>query len=273
MNKYDQSQEKLHNELRKGFDTAFINGNRDSNLAYKPEFVINDYQNGEKVLSVLERELSVCESFAISVAFITKGGITPLLQLLQELEQRNIKGRILTTDYLMFSEPDALKTLSSLKNITLKMYQTEDGPGFHTKGYIFHKEGIFRILLGSSNMTLYALTVNHEWNTKIVSTEQGEFAQRVCSEFEELWNSNRALDFNLFYEDYRTRYETIKKQRQIIQREKITSLEAYRLQPNSMQIAFINNLKNMANQGRDKALLISATGDGGIIVPSQAKTA
>lgn len=55
-----------------------------------------------------------CEEFSISVAFITMGGITPLLQTLEELERRNIPGRIMTTDYLTFSEPRALEKLSAL---------------------------------------------------------------------------------------------------------------------------------------------------------------
>ncbi len=67
-------------------------------------------------------------------------GITPLLQTLKELEKRNIKGEILTTNYLNFSEPKALKKLNELSNITLKMYDVEvANEGFHTKGYNFQK--------------------------------------------------------------------------------------------------------------------------------------
>jgi len=61
-------------DLRKGAETAFIDLHSDSNLAYKPEFVVNSYREGQKVLSVIERELSSCDSFAISVAFITRSG-------------------------------------------------------------------------------------------------------------------------------------------------------------------------------------------------------
>ena len=225
-------------ELRKGAETAFIDLHADSNLA------------------------SSCESFAISVAFITQSGITPLLQILKELEQRGVSGRILTTDYLTFSEPEALKTLSGLSNVSLRMYQTDNGPGFHTKGYIFRQDGLYRILIGSANMTQYALTVNQEWNTKVVSTEKGEFAEKVCSEFELLWNSKKSLDFNLFYEEYRTKYEAIKKQQQLVRKEKTPSYEAYRLQPNSMQVGFITSLKALYDKGEQKGLLISATGTG-----------
>ena len=98
-------------EMQKGFQTAFIDASYDSNLAYKPEFVYNDNKNGQKVFSTIEDELLHCDHFAISVAFITRGGVTPLLQTLQELERRGVPGRILTTDYLCFSDPVALTTL------------------------------------------------------------------------------------------------------------------------------------------------------------------
>lgn len=167
-------------QLKQGLTTAFINQNTLSNLAYKPQFVSNNYKEGRKVISSIEDELLSCEEFAISVAFITVGGITPLLQTLRELEQRNIPGKILTTDYLTFSDPKALRILANFKNIELKMYVTENAKeGFHTKGYIFKKEEMYRIIVGSSNMTLSALTTNREWNTKIVSTEQGEYTQNV----------------------------------------------------------------------------------------------
>ena len=120
-------------ELNKGFTTAFIDQSFNSNLAYRPELVSNNYRQGRKVLVSIEEELARCEEFRISVAFITKSGITPLLQTLKELEQKNIPGKILTTDYLMFSEPAALEKLASMKNIELKMFMTDrETGGFHT---------------------------------------------------------------------------------------------------------------------------------------------
>lgn len=190
-------------------------------------------------------------------------GITPLLQTLKELEKRNIKGEILTTNYLNFSEPKALKKLNELSNITLKMYDVEvANEGFHTKGYIFRKEEIYHIIIGSSNITSAALTDNREWNTKLVSTVHGETAKEIVTELNELWNSNYALTFDEFYENYNERCKIIKHQREVAKQEEITSIEKYKLQPNSMQIGFIINLKKILEAGEDRALLISATGTG-----------
>lgn len=250
-------------ELHNGFETAFINGTVASNIAYKPQFISNNHKLGKKVLSSIEDELLLCEQFQISVAFITMGGITPLLQTLKELEKRGIKGEILTTNYLNFSEPKALETLNKLSNITLKMYDVEaSGEGFHTKGYIFKKSEIYRIIIGSSNMTKSALTSNREWNTRVVSTENGEIAQNILKEFNELWNSEYALCYDTFYETYKEQYRIIKKQREIAKSEELVSIEKYKLRPNSMQVGFISNLRSIIEAGEERALLISATGTG-----------
>ena len=84
-------------DITQGLTTAFIDHTISSNLAYRPQFVSNNYKEGRKVISSIEDELLSCEQFAISVAFITMSGITPLLQTLKELEKRGIPGRILTT--------------------------------------------------------------------------------------------------------------------------------------------------------------------------------
>ena len=251
------------NELKSGLNAAYINGSVAANLAYKPAFVSNNPEDGKKVISSVEDELLRCDQFQISVAFITMGGVTPLLQTLKGLEEKGIKGQILTTNYLNFSEPRALEKLNGLKNITLKMYDVEAaGNGFHTKGYIFKKKEIYRIIIGSSNMTSAALTVNKEWNTKLISTENGEVAEEIVEEFHNLWNSEYALPYDDFYEVYKERYNIIKHQREIAKSEKIPSLEKYRLKPNSMQERFIANLRKILEQGEERALLISATGTG-----------
>ena len=250
-------------ELRLGFETAYIDGSVASNSFYSPQFVSNNYKDGKKVLSSIEDELLRCDKFQISVAFITLGGITPLLQTLKVLEKKNIPGEILTTNYLNFSEPKALEKLNGLSNITLKMYDVQEaGEGFHTKGYIFKTDEVYRIIIGSSNITSAALTRNQEWNTKLVSTEQGEMAKEIVAEFNRLWNSQYALEFNEFYENYKEQYKIIKHQRDIAKKDQIVSIEKYRLKPNSMQVGFITNLKKILEAGEDRALLISATGTG-----------
>ena len=206
----------LTDQMKDGFNTAYIDKTYSSNLAYKPQFISNNYKEGRKVLSSIEDELLSCKEFFISVAFITMGGVTPLLQTLKELERRHIPGKILTTDYQNFSEPRALRKLAELSNITLKMYRTDEAQeGFHTKGYIFKNEELYRIIVGSSNLTLSALTKNREWNTRVVSTDQGEYVEDLMEEFTDLWDSKYAVAFDDFIDEYSLNYRVIQKQRNV----------------------------------------------------------
>ena len=171
----------------RNIDNALI---QSSNVNYIPELITNDYKKGKKVLTSIEKELENADEFSISVAFITLSGITPLLQTLRNLELKNIKGRILTTDYLTFSEPKALRKLSTFKNIEIRLYaSSKDKIGFHPKGYIFRKNEIYKIILGSSNITMDAITRNHEWNMKIVSTSEGKITEDIINEFDALWKN------------------------------------------------------------------------------------
>lgn len=257
-------------EIYKGLKTAFVDHTSHSNLAYRPQFITNDHKRGVKVLTHIENQLLHCDEFSISVAFISRSGFVELSQTLRELEKRGIKGRILTTDYLCFSDPYALDRLSALTNVELKMYHVEDaGIGFHTKGYLFRENGVYRIIIGSSNMTQTALSTNMEWNAQLVSTEQGEMAQSIVGEFERLWSEEASKPYEEFIERYRQIYNRkkqidrlIREQHKVALQEDIIDYEAYKLKPNKMQEEFICNLHDLIKRGAKRALLISATGTG-----------
>lgn len=253
-------------EIQRGITTAFIDKNAESSKSFQPQFISNDYREGKKVLSSIEGELLSCDQFFISVAFITLSGIEPLLQILKVLEKRGVKGQILTTDYLSFSEPNALKKLHTLSNIEVRMFRVQGGNGFHTKGYIFRKSELYKIIVGSSNLTAKALTENKEWNTKILSTANGEYADQLLAEFEALWNDENSLSFDAFFTDYEQRYRNLNSVYQAVKDASRTQggvgYSVHEIQPNSMQRAFLKNLNELQDRHQSRALLISATGTG-----------
>ena len=255
---------KANHDISSGLDTAFINSAINSNLAYRPEFVSNDYTQGEKVSVAIERELRHCDAFYISVAFITEGGLAPLKQVLAELRDKGIPGKILTTSYLTFTEPKALKTLADLSNVEVRVYDSTDegATGFHTKGYVFKAEEIYRFIVGSSNMTSSAFSVNKEWNTKLVSTSDGELLKQMMTEFDALWNSEHTYAVEDFIEDYEVRYKLIKEQKKNAAKEQTVDLQAYKLKPNKMQARFVNNFRNLLESNEHRGLLVSSCGSG-----------
>lgn len=253
----------LKTELTNSILTSLIDKDFASNEQYRPKLLVNNSKTGLKILSTLQDELMECEEFAISVAFINWGGIINLLDVFERLEKKGVKDRILTTNYLNFTQPEALNRLNKFSNIEIKMFKTGQGDeGFHTKGYIFKKNEIFDIIVGSSNLTQSAITVNKEWNIKLVARTEGEYATKVVEEFNSLWYSEYTLDYDAFIDQYTTEYKVAKRQREIARENQIISLEQSKLTPNSMQVDFIESIEKLIAKGEKKALLISATGTG-----------
>ena len=240
-----------------------------------PLFISN--APGNTMQAFLDNELSKCEKFIISVAFISRSGLAPLKQTLLELEKKNVPGKILTTDYLTFTEPTALKALCKYKNVKVKLFRCDKNiKGFHTKGYLFFREKIVSITIGSSNLTGNALATNKEWNTCFSVEDDASIYKSVIEDFDALWESPNSLEINeVVLRDYATVYYEQKRINRELQRKKIAlekvntlqetksvSFEQILLEPNSMQLEFVRKLNEIRAMGEHKALLISATGTG-----------
>lgn len=243
----------MEKSLIESLKTSSINLNIESSQNFQHKLLCN---KEEKIIINLRKELENCDEFIISVAFITEGGLSLILEQLKELENRNIRGKILTGDYLNFTEPKALKRLLNYKNIELKILSKEK---FHAKGYFFKKGNLWTLIIGSSNLTQTALTVNFEWNLKINSLEDGKITKDILNNFEEIFERLPKLDLEMI-ENYEKVYK-LSKEYLKIQEKNQNSLFKKDIKPNFMQKEALENLK-LLRESEDKGLLISATGTG-----------
>ncbi|MFR3819655.1 MAG: DEAD/DEAH box helicase [Fusobacterium varium] len=243
----------MEKSLIESLKTSSINLNIESSQNFQHKLLCN---KEEKIIINLRKELENCDEFIISVAFITEGGLSLILEQLKELENRNIRGKILTGDYLNFTEPKALKRLLNYKNIELKILSKEK---FHAKGYFFKKGNLWTLIIGSSNLTQTALTVNFEWNLKINSLEDGKITKDILNNFEEIFERLPKLDLEMI-ENYEKVYK-LSKEYSKIQEKNQNSLFKKDIKPNFMQREALENLK-LLRESEHKGLLISATGTG-----------
>lgn len=247
----------IRQALSKSIQTGFIDQMIQSDKSYRPELLTNDQKQGTKVLSTILRELETCEEFWFSVAFVTTGGIATIINTLIELEKRNIKGKILASQYLNFTQPEALKRLKQFTNIELRI-ATEGS--FHSKGYLFKKNGVYDLIIGSSNLTQTALCSNKEWNLKITAAEDSELINQAVNEFQKEYEAAEVVT-----DKYLIEYSLIWKARTQFEREikeKRQGLNKVDVQPNLMQKEALENINKLRLEGKTKALLISATGTG-----------
>lgn len=104
--------------LRQSVEYSFLQSADTLDSRYAAKLLTNDAGKNEKVFLTLERELESCSEFALSVAFITQSGLQLFKPVLRQLQKKGIRGRILTTNYLAFTQPEALKTLLEPKGKT-----------------------------------------------------------------------------------------------------------------------------------------------------------
>lgn len=243
----------MENYLLNSFRTSLLNENIESNLNYQHKLLSN---KNEKIIGTLRRELEECDEFIISVAFITESGVTMILEQLRSLNERGVKGQILTGDYLTFTQPKALKKLMEFENIDVRLVSEEK---FHAKGYFFRKKDIWTMIIGSSNLTQTALTTNFEWNLKINSLKDGKIARNILNNFYNIFNNvSKLTDERLNeYEENYLMYKSFNKKIKA-QEKKLNEKE---VKPNIMQVQALKNLESLRSYAK-RGLLISATGTG-----------
>ncbi|MCL7748772.1 DEAD/DEAH box helicase [Halalkalibacter alkaliphilus] len=211
------------------------------------------------LLNELTKSIVECKSFYFSVAFINFSGLQLLLDSFKEADQKGIKGKVITSTYLNFTESKALKKITEFNNIDLKVFVTDKEIGFHTKAYIFEYEDHYKVIIGSSNITQSALKSNIEWNVEIISKEEATFIKDVIKEYEHLWSiSVEANDeFIQNYEAFLSRLINP----EMTQHQLIYENSTY-ITPNRMQKRAMENLERIRSFDEKKALVIAATGTG-----------
>ncbi|RQD79846.1 DEAD/DEAH box helicase, partial [Methanosalsum natronophilum] len=244
-------------QLLDSLKTGFIDSSLTSKEEYHPALLVNDTDNGKKVLRAISKELKNCDKFWFSVAFATKSGVISLINQLKELEDTGINGKILVSQYQYFTQPEALRILLKLKNVELKIATSSD---FHAKGYLFKKQNQYNLVVGSSNLTANALCSNREWNLKISATYKSKIIEDSIIEFQREFNDAVDVDID-FINSYASDYE-LKKRYTSFSEKEFGNIKRKLITPNTMQNEALKNLRALRSKNKNKALLISATGTG-----------
>jgi superfamily II DNA or RNA helicase len=244
-------------DIKNAVTTGFVDDQFISFSDYRPVILTNDKTLNETVLTTILDELRSCESYFLSVAFITSSGIGKLLGTLIDLNEKGIKGKILVSDYLHFTEPESLRKLLKFENIELKIATNTN---FHSKGFIFTNSLYNTIIIGSSNITEGALIRNKEWNLKVTAHKDSELFKKTIIEFENVFDNAQIVNSE-FLQKYSFVYNSERKLRQSLQ-SAILDNDKKIIKPNEMQIQALQNLINLRKAGKNKALLVSATGTG-----------
>ena len=242
--------------LSQAIKTGLIDKNIESSINLQPKIITNNFQNNEKVLSVINDLLVDCEEFFFNVAFLTKSGVLSLINTLETIEKSGINGKVLISKYQNFSDPNALRMLLNFSNIELRVI---DENNFHAKGYLFKLKNNYELIIGSSNLTQDALSKNTEYNLKLSLSKNSKLKSEALSLFTRYFSRGIKVSES-FLNEYEQFYGEIKRVNQSVSTKKIDKFSP--IEPNVMQKEALINLENLRRANVKKALLISATATG-----------
>lgn len=217
-------------------------------------------------LDKIKDNLRHCKSFDFSVSFIKKAGLVLLFKDIEAAVERGCKGRIITSTYQNFTDIESLKSfyafMGRCSNFQCHLdYESFHGTdystlGYHSKGYLFEFDDHRELVIGSSNITRYALLKNIEWDVSVKDYFVNGAYDDALKEFEEKWDATELLNAELIVK-YAQRLSYA-----IERWDMDYDLSASKIKPNYMQKKALKELNRYRAIGVNRALTIASAGSG-----------
>lgn len=215
-----------------------------------------------KFLEKIKESLKKCINCYFSVSFIKKAGLVLFEKEFKEALERGVNIKIITSTYQNFTDTASLdvfnKFQKSYSNFECHLDLNCFGDnGFHSKGYIFEYENEVELIIGSTNITRYAILKNIEWNVSLFRKNEDKIVFNILKEFDLLWNATCKLNDELI-DKYKIMLSyAIEKWDMDYFNPSISQVK-----PNSMQRGALKELRRYRDLGVDKSLVVAATGSG-----------
>ncbi|MBR2524766.1 MAG: DUF3427 domain-containing protein [Clostridiales bacterium] len=222
-----------------------------------------NYSN-TRFIDKLKQNIDECQSFCFSVSFIKKAGLKLIIPNIDAALARGASGKLITTTYQNFTDVESFEYFLNLQSKYPDRFECHldkecfidkagNKVGFHSKGYLFRFVDHCELLIGSSNITVYALLKNIEWDVSIIDNE---IYSQAISEFSYLWNKTLPLTRELI-SYYRSRlYYSIERW------DMDYDVANSNIKPNYMQRTALKELNRIRAIGANKALVCAAAGSG-----------
>ena len=217
-----------------------------------------------RFLDKIITNLNSCKSFDFSVSFIKKAGLVLVFDQIKKALERGAKGRIITSTYQNFTDIASLLMFVELQEKYPSSFECHldhhsfGDTGFHTKGYIFDMGDHHEVIVGSSNITRFALLLNKEWDVSVETDPKESFYDKVNQEFDYLWANTEHLNRELIRQySYNLEYALEKWDMDYFEPDNENTIR-----PNLMQKKALKEIRRYRDMGANKALVVAATGSG-----------
>lgn len=237
---------------RGGFDTGFVL--QDARVRSARLHV----GGSGTLLDAMRREFEACAVARIAVAFVMRSGIDLIEGPALAALLRGAQIRLLTTDYLDVTEPEALERMCAWQGLFEARVYSHNRRSFHPKAYLFERaDGSGRAFIGSANLSRMGLLEGVEWTWTVLDVDAGLPMHEIRTRFDELFGCEEASPLSpSWIQAYRQR-------RQVRPfSEPPLSTVAGEIEPREVQALALQELERLRSDGQTRALVVAATGLG-----------
>lgn len=220
-------------------------------------------QTDPPLANELVLEMASADGVDVLISFIKWSGLRLLADALQELSDRGVPIRLITTSYMGASDARAVEWIAKLTTAQVRVSYDTKRTRLHAKAYHFHRaSGFSTAYIGSANMSDAAMTDGLEWNLKVTAQDQPHIIDKFRVEFETYWNSREFIPFDPAHpEILREAISHAKKQ---------TSaglpMVLFEIKPHAFQERILEALEAERAAGYRRNLVVAATGTGKTVV-------
>ncbi len=198
-------------------------------------------------------EINSAQRIDVIMAFIRRSGIRPLLERLRKHVENGGRIRVLTTTFTNSTECAALEQLINLGADVRVSYDTTS-TRLHAKAWLFHRDsGFSTAYVGSSNLTHSAQIDGIEWNLRLSGARNPSVIDKVTAVFDSYWENGDFLPFNR---------EIFRERTFVADNSKSFNIPPTELRLEPFQERLLEQIEVARKLGRNKNLLVSATGTG-----------
>ncbi len=153
-------------------DSALLTNNRDEpNLAAE-----------------LRTEIESANTVDLLCAFVRWTGLRLLEPALEQLRERGVKFRVITTTYMGATERRAIDELVRRYDAEVKISYETQATRLHAKAWLFRRNtGFDTAYVGSSNLSQAALLDGLEWNVRLSSVATPDLLKKFEVTFDSYW--------------------------------------------------------------------------------------
>ncbi|AGM26187.1 DEAD/DEAH family helicase [Spiroplasma syrphidicola EA-1] len=229
----------------------------------------------QELITEFNAEMRSAQEVLLIFPFISKSIINKIERSIKYCQNHNIMIRIITTtfdDLAQFNDFNELERLvTTYNNILIHVEDNFEkrSERIHIKASIFSRPNHqSTVIIGSSNLTYRGMVTGREWNVKLEEPANKDVITKMINEFNHLWENN-LINFN----DQTARQALLAKiarnqEQQIVGMfgTNETEFETIKKYLYDYQQKIIDHLEYRRGRGKNKHLVIMATGTGKTVI-------